>query len=229
MSDQDTTQPDTQHADDQVDEHVDDQDGTDGGEDTDADPDGADKLGDAGKKALEAMKADRRAARAQLREWTSFARELGAKDLAELKAMLDKADGDGDAPDTETIRKQAKAEAAAEVLRERALDKAVVKAAGKLADPEDARIYLAGSIEEFLDGDKLDQDAIAEAIDDLLKSKPYLAAQGGKRFGGSADGGARNGKSKPSQLTREDLKRMSPAEIVKARSEGRLADVLGAK
>jgi hypothetical protein len=177
------------------------------------------------------MKADRNQYKGQLREWTAFAREVGAKDLAELKAMLEDAgngkDGNDDAPDADSIRKQAKAEAAAEMLRERAMDKAVVKAAGKLSDPEDARVWLAANVEDFIDGDKLDQDAIAEAIDDLLKNKPYLAAQGGKRFGGSGDGGARNAKHKPSQLTHEDLKGMTPDQVNKARKEGRLNELMG--
>ena len=33
---------------------------------------------------------------------------------------------------------------------------------------------------------------LASAVQDLITRKPYLAAQGGARFQGSADGGARN-------------------------------------
>lgn len=146
-----------------------------------------------------------------------------AKRLSELEQQRANPDAESD-PDA--IRKQVKAEAAAEILRERALDKAVVKAAGKLADPEDARIYLAANVEDFLDGDTLDQDAIAVAVDELLKARPYLAAQGGSRFTGGADGGAR-GARKPSQLSSEDLKGMSPQDVMKARAEGRLNDLMG--
>lgn len=61
-------------------------------------------------------------------------------------------------------------------------------AAGKMADPSDALGML--DLDEFAvdDGD-VDRKAIAKAIDDLVKAKPYLAA--GPRPNGSFDGGAR--------------------------------------
>jgi len=187
------------------------------GDDDQDDPDGADKLGDAGKKALDAMKS----------KWQSERdrRKALEQELATLKAQQGK---DDDQPDPEEIRKQAHAEARAEVLRDRALDKVEAKAAKSFADPEDARALLASRVDEFVDDGKVDVEAIEEALDDLLKKKPHLAAQGGRRFQGSADGGARKG-SKPAQLTRDDLKGMSPEAIVKAKAEGRLNDLLGIK
>ena len=63
-----------------------------------------------------------------------------------------------------------------------------------------------------------DRQEVAEAIEDLLQRKPHLAAQGGST---SFDSG--RGKPRPKKkLTRDDLKRMSPDEIVKARREGRI-------
>lgn len=187
----------------------------------DDEPDGADSLGDAGKKALDAMKA----------KWQKErdARKALADQLAQFQAKGDKND---DKPDPEEIRKQAKEEAAAEVLRDRALDKVETKAAKLFADPEDARALLASRVDEFVDDGKVDLDAIEEALADLLKKKPHLAAATAKRFQGSADGGARNG-NKPSQLTREDVQRLATAgkhgEIEKARQEGRLTDLLSGK
>lgn len=174
---------------------------------------GADQLGDAGKKALDAMKAKWRSER--------DARKALADELAKLKAPKD-----ADQPDPEQIRKQAREEAAAEMLRDRALDKVEAKAAKLFADPEDARALLASQVDDFIDGGSIDTDAIQDALNELLEKKPHLAATAGKRFAGSADGGARKG-SKPGQLTREDLKKMTPAQIVQARSEGRLNDLLG--
>ncbi len=196
-------------------DQVDDQD--DDGEGQDGD---ADKLGDPGKKALDAMKA----------KWR---KERDARKALEDQIATDKAGkSKEDQPDPEEIRKQAKAEAAAEVLKERALDKVETKAAKSFADPEDARALLASRVDEFVDDGKIDVEAIEEALADLLKKKPHLAAQGGKRFQGSADGGARNG-NKPSQLSREDVKRLAKAgkhqEIEKARREGRLADLMAGK
>ncbi|MFV2094834.1 hypothetical protein ACFHW1_04995 [Micromonospora sp. LOL_014] len=181
----------------------------------DDEPDGADQLGDAGKKALDAMKAKWQRERDQ--------RKALADELAKLKAPKGEEE---DQVDPDEIRKQAQAEARAEVLRDRALDKVEAKAAKLFADPEDARALLAARVDDFVDDGQVDTDAITEALDDLLKKKPHLAAKADKRFAGSADGGARKG-SKPDQLTRQDLKRMTPAQIVKAQEEGRLADLMG--
>lgn len=177
-------------------------------------PDGADQLGDAGKKALDAMKAKWQKERDE--------RKALAARIAELEAPKDKTDQ----PDPEKIRQQAKAEAAAEVLKDRALDKVETKAAKLFADPEDARALLASRVDEFVDDGKVDTEAIEDALADLLKKKPHLAAATAKRFQGGADGGARKG-SKPDQLTRDDLKKMTPQQIVKAQEEGRLNELMG--
>jgi hypothetical protein len=183
---------------------------------TDPDDDGqgdgvTDQLGDAGKKALDAMKAKWRAARDELRALKA-AQDAGKKpDDGDLAAAIAKA----------------KAEAKAETLRDRVLDRIEAKAARLFADPEDAVALLGRRADEFIDGDQIDSDEITEALEDLLKKKPHLAAATAqKRFAGSADGGARKG-SKPEQLTRDDLKKMTPQQIVKAQDEGRLNDLMG--
>lgn len=202
--------------------------GDDGGDGSDADDDagggddvgdkdgddGADKLGDPGKQALDRMKARVKA-------------ETAKRKAAEAELAAARKPAGDDAPDPEKIRAEAKAEARAEGLRDRALDKVEMKAAKLFADPEDARALLASQVDDFVDDDKIDSDAIDHAIAELLKKKPHLAAaQGGKRFGGSGDGGARKGSSKPDQLTEADLKRMTPHQIVEARKAGKLADLL---
>jgi hypothetical protein len=159
----------------------------------------ADQLGDAGKKALDSMKS----------KWR---KERDARQALEAKlaAGTDKND---QAQDPADIRKQAQAEARAEVLRDRALDKVETKAAKLFADPEDARALLASRVEDFVDDGQVDVDAITEALADLLKKKPHLAAATAKRFQGGADGGARKG----SQV----------AQISDAQAAGRLDDLLG--
>jgi hypothetical protein len=170
-------------------------------------------LGAAGQQAIHRMKAERNEAKKQLRE--------AKAQLAELtKPKPD------DKPDAEAIRKAAREEAMAETLGDRALDKLEVRAAKLFADPDDARAMLAGRAAEFVDDGKIDTDAIDEALQDLLKRKPHLGAKPESRFQGSADGGARKG-SKPDQLTRDDLKKMSPDQIVKAKTDGRLANLMG--
>lgn len=218
MSVQDTTTSTTSPSDDGVvvvdADQVDDPDVTTTTEDS-QDPEGADKLGDAGKKALDTMKQRLKDERTK--------RQAAEKALADASKPKPT---EGTAPDPEQLRTEARAEAAAEVLRERALDKAVVAAAGKLANPEDARAFLAGQVEDFLDDNKIDQAAITSAITDLITARPYLAAQGGKKFPGTADGGTRKGSGKSEQVTEQEFKSMSATEMTKALAEGRLTNLL---
>lgn len=79
-------------------------------------------------------------------------------------------------------------EAEASVRLERVRDKVEAKSAGKLADPEDAPALL-GDLSRFVNDDgTIDTKGISEAIDKLVKAKPYLAAS---RPSGSFDQGAR--------------------------------------
>ena len=175
-------------------------------------------LGDAGKKALDAMKAKWKAAEQQAKETAARLAELEAKAAgteAEHKA----------AQEAQRVKDEALAAANDRIL------KAEVRAAAasKLNDPQDALRFLDMSEFEVGSDGEVDASAISSAIDDLITSKPYLAAQG-KRFQGSADGGTRNGATQPSQLSEQDVKRLADEgrhdEIVKAKSEGRLADYL---
>ena len=190
-------------------------------DDTDTDPEGADQLGDPGKKALDTMKAKLRAEREKRR-------------AAEARLAERDKPADGDQPDPEALVRQAEAQAMARVNERLVKAEVRAAAAGKLADPADAHRFLdLSQIEVDADGN-VDADEVAEAIEDLLRSKPYLAAQGGTRkprFEGTADSGARKGSGRPTQLTEADVKRLAAAgnhaEIVKAQNEGRLDDYLG--
>lgn len=181
------------------------------------DPPGAEHLGDPGKKALDEMKAKWKAAEAAAKE-----RE---QELAALRAQAEGKEAEHKAAqEAQRVRDEALAAANQRIL------KAEVRAAatGKLADPADALQFLdLSKLEVSADGE-VDSAAVAAAIDDLVQSKPYLAAQGGPRFQGNADGGTRK-ETRPAQLTRADLARMSPAEIDQARVDGRLADLLSGK
>jgi hypothetical protein len=179
-------------------------------------------LGDAGKKALDAMKAKWRAERDK------------AKDLATKLADATKPKDDGDgAPDLEALRKQARDEANAGALRERAMDKIEAKAARLFSNPEDARLFLADKLDDFLDDGKVDVEAITDALKELLEARPYLGVTQGeskKKFQGGADQGDRGDAGKP-QLARADVERLARegkhAEIEKARTDGRLNKLLG--
>ncbi|MEU6944287.1 hypothetical protein ABZ957_03430 [Streptomyces sp. NPDC046316] len=186
-------------------------DGTDGTQDTDdePDPDGADELGDKGKRALASMKGKWRAERDRARE------------LEQRLAEKDNVD------EAEQVRRKAEADALTKANARIVRAEVKAAAAGKLADPADAHRFLDLDQFEVDDDGNVDSDEVAEAIDDLIKSKPYLAAATAKRFQGTGDGGAARKASRPKQLTRADLKSMSPEAIEKARIDGRLEDLMG--
>lgn len=185
-------------------------------DDVDDDPEGSDQLGDAGKKALATMKAKWRAERDKNRATT-----------AELE-QLRKAGGKDGEPTAEDIRREAE-QAATERANKRIIRSEIRAAAtGKLADPKDALTFLDLDKFEVDENGEVDSDEIADAIDELVQKKPYLAAATAKRFQGTGDGGAARKAGKPKQLTENDLKTMTPEQIVKAQDEGRFDDLLGA-
>lgn len=189
---------------------------TDAGQGDGSDPEGSDALGDAGKKALDAMKT----------RWKSE-RETRRKLEEELEALRAPKSGDTDQPDAKEIKRQATREANAKANARILRSEIKAAAAGKLADPADALAYLDPSAFEVDENGDVDASELADAIEDLLTRKPYLAATARPRFQGTADGGAARKASGPAQLTREDLKGMSPQAIVKAKAEGRLKTLLG--
>lgn len=178
---------------------------------------GQEALGDPGKKALDTMKGERNAARDEAKA---------------LKARLD-------ALEAQAAGREA--EHAAEIERQRVKDEALsaanqrilrseLKAAatGKLADPADAALFI--NLAEFTvsdDGD-VDSTALDAAISDLIARKPHLAAKQG-RFDGTADQGGTRSEGDASQLTLEQLKSMTPDEIVAADAAGRTKNLYGVK
>ncbi|WP_370290249.1 hypothetical protein [Nocardioides sp.] len=140
-------------------------------------------LGDAGKKALDAMKA----------KWKQA--EQQAKDTAaQLAAIQAKLDGT-EAEHQKAIEAQKVRDEALKVANERIASAEIrAIAAGVLNDPADALAYISPSSFEVADDGSVDSESIRAAITDLISKKPYLAAQG-NRFQGSADGGARKAAS----------------------------------
>ena len=125
----------------------------------------------------------------------------------------------------EQINAQAIAQANQRVL------KAEVRAAasGKLNDPGDALRYLDLTAFEVNEDGEVDSTAIGAAIDQLLASKPYLgkAEMTPKGVSIKPPSGTRDGDDHQGQLTRDDLKNMTPQQIVEAQNKGRLNDLLG--
>jgi hypothetical protein len=180
--------------------------------------DGEDALGDKGKKALDTMKAERKAAQEEARR----IRE-------EFEAFKAQAEGREKEFQAEQERRKVEAEAL-EKANDR-IRRAEVRAAaaGKLSDPADALRFIDVSSFEVGDDGEVDAEAINSAITDLINTKPYLAVQDSKRFQGDADAGTRK-EARPAQLSKADVDRLyaegKHEEIVKAKAEGRLADYL---
>lgn len=144
---------------------------------------GEDKpLGPRGEKALAAEKEKRRKA---------------AQELREAKAEIERLRNGGD----EAAQKAAEVEKAALAKANTRIVRAEVKAAaaGRLANPALAVRLLDLEKFEVDDNGDVDQGEIADAISELLREEPYLAAEAPKRFQGGADQGARK-KPKPASL-----------------------------
>ncbi len=150
--------------------------GTDGSDDQGDGDQGDDKpLGPAGQKALDAIKAKHK-------KEVQRRRQLEAE-LARSKT--------GD--EAEQARQEAEQAALAKANTRILKAEVRAAAAGKLADPADA-LQLLDLTQFEVDADgEVDADEIASAIEDLIKSKPYLAATAPttRRFQGSGDGGVR--------------------------------------
>lgn len=99
-----------------------------------------------------------------------------------------------DAPASEQALNDARAEARTEALadsNERLLRAEVIGvAAGKLRDPSDAVKLLDLSTFQVNDKGEVDRKALAAAVDELVKSKPYLAGQADPDFGARTPGKA---------------------------------------
>jgi ribosomal protein L35 len=150
-------------------------------------------------------------------------RELERKLAESAKPAAD------ETPDLEAVKSQAAREATAKANTRILRSEIKAAATGKFADVSDALLNLDLTSFEVDENGDVDADEIADAIQEVLTRKPHLAAATAKRFQGTGDGGAARKASGPTQLTHEDLNKMSPEAIVKAKREGRLKNLLSGK
>lgn len=147
---------------------------------------------------------------AEARKWKELSRknESRMKENAEKARLYDEAQEQGKSELQKAQDAAAKAEARAAAMEAEAMRAKVAAATGVDAD------LLSGSSEEEL-------RASAERL---------LAWRGAQVPKGApaADAGVRGDEIRAArQLTREDLKKMSPAEIIKARQDGQLNNIMG--
>jgi hypothetical protein len=122
--------------------------------------------------------------------------------------------------DLERQASDASARAQENLLRAHVVSEAAKR---NVVDPDAAFALLDRSVVEY--GEDGSPTNIAQAMEQLLEARQYLVGPVGGQSRGNADQGARAGLK--NQLTQDDLKTMTPADIVKAQAEGRLDHVLG--
>lgn len=153
------------------------------------------------------------------------------KENDQLKAELAKLKGQE--AEYEKAREREKIQAEAIASANRRVLKAEIRtaASGRLQDPDDALRYIDLDSIGVDENGNVDTSAIGVQLDKLLQDKPYLGKAGNipKGIQTTPPSGTRDGDQHKGQLKREDLVRMTPEQIVKAKAEGRLDDLLGRK
>lgn len=132
-------------------------------------------------------------------------------------------------------------EAAIEAARREAEESAQARANERIAKAElraaaAGKVSNLGALTRLVDISQIEVDAdgnpsaddIEEAVTQFLTDFPEFAVDKSK-FPGTADQGSKGRQTQKRQLTREDIKSMSPEQILKAQEEGLLKDLMGAK
>lgn len=175
-----------------------------------------DKQDDPAEKLKKALRAERDARKTAERERNTLRQQLEAKDKPAEEAAL------------EAVRREAEMAANAKANERVAKAELRAAAAGKVSNLTAlVRLVDVSKIEVDDDGTP-SADDIEDAIAAFLTDYPEFAVDKSK-FTGSADQGSKGRQTKPGQLTREQLKSMTPEQILKAQEEGLLNNVLGGK
>lgn len=140
------------------------------------------QLGDAGKQALDRMKAKwqtERDERKRLQE------ELDAA----TAPTPGTAQGETAPVDADTIRRQVEAEVMGKA-NQRVIGASVLAAAtNRFINPADAMLHVDMSVLEVDAQGRVDTDDLTAELDRVLQERPYLAAGSNRRFQGGGDGG----------------------------------------
>lgn len=139
------------------------------------DPEG-DQLGEAGKKALARMKAERTAAKKEAATAKKAAAEERRKAADLAKKVAEFEDRDKSELDKATAKAERSAEQAAKAVARAVSAEVRAGAQGKFADPTDATDALMRDPAKYVDADgDIDTDAIEADLADLLERKPHWA------------------------------------------------------
>lgn len=152
------------------------------------------------------------------------ARKAEAKRVKELEQELADRDKPDDEKAIDVARREAAAEATAKANTRLVAAEFRIAAAKRVKDPRIAAKLVDLSDVEVNEDGEVDSEGITNALDALLDEYPDLAPS---RFEGTADQGGKGKDSKPSQLSRDDLKTMTPAAILAAEKAGQLDRIKG--
>ena len=148
------------------------------------------------------------------------------KRIKELEREAEDRDKSPDEKALDDARREAASEATARANKRLVAAEFRSAAAKRVKDPRIAvKLVDLEGIDVDDDGN-VDADGITAALDALLEEYPDLAPS---RFNGTADQGGVGKASRLPQLTADDLSTMSPEQVVAARKEGRLDNLLGVK
>ncbi|MCH9834284.1 hypothetical protein K0U83_01410 [bacterium] len=148
------------------------------------------------------------------------------KRIKELEREAEDRDKSPDEKALDDARREAASEATAKANKRLVAAEFRSAAAKRVKDPRIAvKLVDLDGIDVDDDGN-VDADGITAALDALLEEYPDLAPS---RFNGTADQGGVGKSSRLPQLTADDLSTMSPEQVVAARKEGLLDNLLGVK
>jgi hypothetical protein len=162
----------------------------------------------------------------------ALAAERKARREAEKKASaLEAAKADAGKEPAEQALEQARREAReeAQTAFNQRLVRAELKAAlaGKVNNPALALKVIDSSEIDVDANGEVDAQSVTDAIEAALSQYPELKPVDQKKFTGTADQGAKGKATQPQQLTREQLKSLTPEQIVEAEAKGQLSTLLG--
>jgi hypothetical protein len=164
----------------------------------------------------------------------ALAAERKARREAERRASAaEAARADADKEPAEQALEQARREAREEAQNafNQRLVQAELRAAlkGAVNNPALAlKVIDASEIDVDANGE-VDPQSVTDAIEAVLSQYPELKPADQKKFGGTADQGAKGKATQPQQLTREQLKSLTPDQILEAEANGQLSNLLGGK
>jgi hypothetical protein len=199
-------------------------------ETTDTDQDAVDESTDTSDTSGEEEVAETEDPTAGLKKALAAERKAHREAARKLSA-LEAARADADKEPAEQALEQARREAReeAQTAFNQRLVQAELKAAiaGKVSDTALALKVIDASVIDVGDDGEVDPQSVTDAIEAALKDYPVLKPVDSKKFGGTADQGTKGKATRPQQLTREDIKSLTPEQVVAAEAAGQLDALLG--